>query len=70
MILDTRKEQNSELVNEAKNKGIEIKFSHAVIKANGYKKVKSAIIGELTEDKSGYKNTQTVDCDCICVSGF
>ena len=70
LILDTRKEQNSELVNEAKNKGIEIKFSHAVIKANGYKKVKSAIIGELTEDKSGYKNTQTVDCDCICVSGF
>ena len=70
LILDTRKEQNSELVNEAKNKGIEIKFSHAVIKANGYKKVKSAIIGELTEHKSGYKNTQTVDCDCICVSGF
>ena len=70
LILDTRKEQNSELVNEAKNKGIEIKFSHAVIKANGYKKVKSAIIGELTEDKSGYKNTKTVDCDCICVSGF
>ena len=70
LILDTRKEQNSELVNEAKNKGIEIKFSHAVIKANGYKKVKSAIIGELTEDKSSYKNTQTVDCDCICVSGF
>ena len=70
LILDTRKEHNSELINEAKNKGIDIKFNYAVIKANGYKKVKSAIIGELTEDKSGYKNSKIVECDCICVSGF
>ncbi len=70
LILDTRKEQNSDLINEAKNKNIEIKFNYAVIKANGYKKVKSAIIGELSEDKTKYKNTATVECDCICVSGF
>ena len=70
LILDTRKEQNSDLINEAKNKGIKIKFNHAVIKANGYKKVKSAIIGELSEDKTEYKNTNTIECDCICVSGF
>jgi len=70
IVLDTRKEQSSELVNEAKNKGIEIKFNHAVVKANGYKKVKSAIIGELTDDRTGYKNTKDIECDCICVSGF
>ena len=70
LILDTRKEHISELVNEAKNKGIEIKFNHAVIKANGYKKVKSADIGELSEDKTEYKNIKKVECDCICVSGF
>ena len=70
LILDTRKEHNSDLINEAKNKDIKIKFNHAVIKANGYKKVKSAIIGELSEDKTKYKNTDTVECDCICVSGF
>ncbi len=70
IVLDTRNEQNSELINETKNKGIQIKFNHAVIKANGYKKVRSAIIGELTEDKSAYKNTTSIICDSICVSGF
>ena len=70
LILDTRKEQVSDLINEAKNKGINIKFNHAVIKANGYKKVKSATIGELSEDKTKYDNISTVKCDCICVSGF
>ena len=70
LILDTRKEQSSDLINDAKNKGIKIKFNHAVIKADGYKKVKSAIIGELSEDKTTYKNTSSVECDCICVSGF
>ena len=70
LILDTRKEQSSDLINDAKNKDIKIKFNHAVIKANGYKKVKSAIIGELSEDKTTYKNTSSVECDCICVSGF
>jgi len=70
LILDTRKEQSSDLINEAKNKGIEIKFNHAVIKAKGYKKVKSAFIGELSDDKTKYKNTKSIECDCICVSGF
>ena len=70
IVLDTREEQNSELINDTKNKGIEIKFNHAVVKANGYKKVRSAIIGELSKDKSGYKNTSTITCDSICVSGF
>ena len=70
IVIDTRKNQDSELINEAKNKGINIKFNYAVIKANGYKKVKSAIIGELSEDKTSYKKTLTVECDCICVSGF
>ncbi len=70
LILDTRKEQSSDLINDAKNKDIKIKFNHAVIKADGYKKVKSAIIGELSEDKTAYKNTKSVECDCICVSGF
>ena len=70
IVLDTRKEQDSELINEAKNKGVKIKFNHSVIKANGYKKVKSAIIGELTDDKRNYINTESIDCDCICVSGF
>ncbi len=70
VILDTREEQSSELIDEAKNQNIEIKFSHAVMAANGYKKVKSALIGKLNKDKSGFETSETIECDCICVSGF
>ncbi len=70
IILDTREEHSSELIDEAKSKGIEIRFSHGVIVANGYKKVKSAKIGKLNKDKNSFEKIETVDCDCICVSGF
>ncbi len=70
LILDTRENQDSELINEAKNLSIEIKFSYAVIAANGYKKVKSAAIGKLNKEKTDFEKTEIVDCDCICVSGF
>ena len=70
IVLDTREEQNSELINDAKNQGIQIKFSHAVAVANGYKKVKSAKIGKLNSNKTGFENIEIVQCDCICVSGF
>ena len=70
IILDTREEQSSELIDAAKNQNIHIKFSHAIIAANGYKKVKSAQIGKLNKDKAGFENSETIECDCICVSGF
>ena len=70
IILDTREEHSSELIDEAKSKGIDIRFSHGVIVANGYKKVKSAKIGKLNKDKNSFEKIVTVDCDCICVSGF
>ncbi len=70
IILDTREEHSSELIDEAKSKGIDIRFSHGVIVANGYKKVKSAKIGKLNKDKYSFEKIETVDCDCICVSGF
>ena len=70
IILDTREEHSSELIDEAKSKGIDIRFSHGVIVANGYKKVKSAKIGKLNKDKNSFEKIETVDFDCICVSGF
>ncbi len=70
IILDTREEHSSELIDEAKSRGIDIRFSHGVIVANGYKKVKSAKIGKLNKDKNSFEKIETVDCDCICVSGF
>ena len=38
-------------INEAKNLNINIKFSHVVVVAKGYKKVKSADIAKISEDK-------------------
>ena len=70
IILDTRDDQNSELIDEARNLDIDIKFSYAVINANGYKKVKSATIGKLNKNKDSFENIETINCDCICVSGF
>ena len=70
IVLDTREDQNSELINEAKDLDIKIKFSFAVIVAHGYKKVKSATIGKLNKDKIDFENTEQIDCDSICVSGF
>ncbi len=70
IVLDTREDQNSELINEAKDLDIKIKFSSAVIVAHGYKKVKSATIGKLNKEKIDFENTEQIDCDSICVSGF
>ena len=69
IILDTRKSSDAGVVIEAKNIGIEVKFNHGIANTAGYKKVKSATIGELTKSKDGYKNLTTIPCDSIFVSG-
>ena len=70
IILDTREEHSSEVIDLAKSKGIEIKFSYGVVSAQGYKKVKAAKIGKLNKDKTSLEKIETIECDCICVSGF
>ena len=70
IILDTREEHSSELIDTVKNQNIKIRFSYAIIAANGYKKVQSAQIGKLNKDKTAFENSETIQCDCICVSGF
>ncbi len=70
LVLDTREDCNSELINEAKDLKIDIRFSHAVLAANGYKKVKSATIGKLNNNKTDFVSIEKINCDCICVSGF
>ena len=70
IILDTRKDPNSEIINEAKNLKIDIKFSYVVVAAKGYKKVKSADIAKISEDKKQLSQIENINCDCICVSGF
>ena len=52
IILDTRKEPKSEIIDEAKKLDIEIKFSYVVVAAKGYKKVKSAEVAKISDDKN------------------
>ncbi len=70
IILDTRKEANSEIIKEAKELNINIKFSYVVVAAKGYKKVHSADIAKISDDKKNISNIENIKCDCICVSGF
>ena len=70
MVLDTRVNPSSEIIDEAKNLNINIKFSYVVIAAKGYKKVKSAEIAKISEDKKDLGKIENINCDCICVSGF
>ena len=69
LIVDVRRNPDSSIVNEAKNLGINIKFSHGIVNAKGHLKVKSATIGKLNIDKNDYENLEDISCDCICVSG-
>ncbi len=70
IVLDTRKDANSEIIKEAKELNINIKFSYVVVAAKGYKKVKSADIAKISENKKIISNIENIKCDCICVSGF
>ncbi len=70
IVLDTRKDSNSEIIKEAKDLNINIKFSYVVVTAKGYKKVKSADITKISDDKKNISTIENVNCDCICVSGF
>ena len=70
VILDSRKDFSSDLINEAKNLGIVIKFEYVVVNANGYRKVKSADVAKISDDKTKLGKIENIKCDCICVSGF
>jgi len=69
LIIDVRENSKGTSVQEAKNLNIDIKFSHAIVNAKGYLRVKSATIGKLNEKKSSYEKLENVFCDCICISG-
>jgi len=70
IILDTRKEPQSEIIEEAKNMNINIKNSYVVVAAQGYKKVKSADVAKISDNKEELGSIENIECDCICVSGF
>jgi len=69
LVVDIRKNSEGSIIQEAKNLDIDIKFSCGVVNSQGYKRVNSAIIGKLNNDRSGYENLENISCDCICLSG-
>ena len=70
LVLDTRKSPVSEIIKEAKELNIKIKNSYVVVAAKGYKKVKSADISKISDDKTKISEIENIKCDSICVSGF
>ncbi len=70
IVLDTRRDPNSEIIKEAKDLNISIKSSYVVVAAKGYKKVNSADIAKISDDKKNISHIENIKCDCICVSGF
>ena len=69
VILDTRNNSNGELVKEVKQKGVNIRFNSGIADTKGHLKIKSAVIGELDKDKENFTSLESIDCDCICMSG-
>ena len=69
-ILLHSKSSKKDAIDEAKKLDIQIKFSYVVVAAKGYKKVKSAEVAKISDDKNELGTLETIDCDCICVSGF
>jgi len=69
IVVDTRSDNNSSVIREAKNLNIDIRFSSGVVNTEGYLRVNKATIGKFNSDKSGYQNLEKISCDCICVSG-
>ena len=61
IILDTRKEPQSEIIEEAKNMNINIKNSYVVVAAQGYKKVKSADIAKISDDKEELGSVENIN---------
>ena len=49
--------------NEAKDLGIKIKFSYVVVAAQGYKKVKSADIAKISDDKEQLGTIENIKCE-------
>ncbi len=70
VVLDSRSNPDSEIISEAVSMDIDIRFSHVVVAAKGYKKVKKAEITKISEDKNELGKIENINCDCICVSGF
>jgi len=69
-IADSRSGSNGALVEEAKQLGLNIWFSHAVIEAKGSRRVYAATVAPINAEGTQVTGaTQNYDCDIIATSG-
>ena len=69
-IIDIREKSDSELVKEVEKIGIQIYWSHTVVDARGYKRLKEIIIMPLSKDgMSVIEKKINLKCDCLAIAG-
>ena len=69
-IIDIRKKSDSELIKEVEKIGIQIYWSHTVVDAHGYKRLKEITIMPLSkDDMSVIKKKININCDCLAIAG-
>lgn len=69
-IADSRAESNGALVEEAKQLGLKIWFSHSVIEAKGSRRVYAAAVAPINAEGTQITGSvQNYDCDIIATSG-
>ncbi len=70
LIVDLRKNSQSEIAKQAQNLGIKIYFNHVVTNTFGYRKINSVELMELSDDgNTTIGNKIKLNCDCLGISG-
>ena len=69
-IVDIRKKTSSNIVQNAEQLGIQIFWNSTVVNTNGYRRISSIEIMNLSENGSNVIGNKTkIKCDCLSVSG-
>ena len=69
-VVDLRPNPQGALPASARDKGIRVIGSHAVVDVKGVKKVKGVVIMDLDQRGTGVRgDAKTIDCDLLAVSG-
>jgi len=69
-VIDIRNKSNSSIVKEAEKLGIKIHWKHTVVNTNGYKRINSIELMNLSDDGTAVVgNKLKEECDCLGISG-
>jgi len=69
-VIDIRDKSNSSIVKEVEKLGIKIHWKHTVVNTNGYKRINSIELMNLSDDGTAVVgNKSKEECDCLGISG-